>query len=78
MASTQLRSQDIGIEREEEDGGAGEEIPKVHFKCGSQNAMLYEQGGVTEREAKRKSKDKSFKELKEERLREGKSNSKEM
>lgn len=54
MVSAALRGRDMGIEREEGDEGAGGEIPKIDNGCESQNARLYDQGGIAKREAKEK------------------------
>lgn len=76
MVSVKLRSRDIGMEREERDRGTRREIHKMDNRYRLQNARLYNQGAITEIEAERKSKGKSFKVRRKIEKWKGKQNSK--
>lgn len=75
MVSVKLRGRDIEMEREERDRGTGREIHKMDNRYRPQNTRLYDQGAITEREAKGKGKGKSFKVRRKVEKRKGKQNS---
>lgn len=76
MVSAKLRGRNMRMKREERDRRTGSEIHKMDKRCELQNARLYDQKGITEREAQGKGKDKSFKVRRKVKGRKRKGNSK--
>lgn len=61
MVSAKLRDTDMGMEKGERKRRIGGELHKMNNRCRPQNARLYNQEEITEREDKGKSRGKSFK-----------------